>query len=201
MNNDNIRRMMNARRPASKKVASAGRHRGRSAELAALGVELSEHHAYLSRYIARRISNSQDAEDYTQEVYLRVLDSTLPSQKIDSWRGILSRVASRVIVDRFRHDQARRRNAHEPAEDGDSRLVDSTANPEADAGNRQQLSQIYSVLDSLDPICRDAFLMARVEGFSHKEVAAQLGIEPVSVGRNIEKALATLARKGLAVDG
>lgn len=159
------------------------------------------HHDFLTAYIARRIRTPQDVEDYVQDVYVRVIQATSPQTEIRNWRGILGRVASTVIVDRHRRDTARRRDGHVELSEDMLSIADPLTDPEAATIRRARLTRVEEVLAQADACCRSAFVMARIEGLSHREVAGQLAIPVVAVGRCIEKIVARLARKELDDDG
>lgn len=172
---------------------------GAMAELNTPDAEASDaftaHHAFLKSYFAKRLRVQADAEDCVHEVYTRVLAATGQDREIKSWRGILIRVARSVIIDKFRRDGARGRDSHVSLDAELDRMADThAASPEVRINARQQLDAVWRVLQTLDPECREAFLMARVEGFAHKEIAQKLGIGTVAVGRHIQRVLFELAR-------
>lgn len=166
-----------------------------------VGVAMAAHHGFLTAYIARRIRTPQDVEDYVQDVYLRVIQAMSPQTEIRNWRGILGRVASAVIVDRHRRDTTRRRDGHVEFSEDMLSIADPLADPEVTTMRRARLARIEETLSQVDACCRSAFVMARIEGLSHKDVAARLGMPVVAVGRCIEKIVARLARKELDDDG
>ncbi|SRR5579859_153862 len=157
---------------------------------------LVEHHAFLKAYFVRQTRSAQDADDYVHEVYSRVLASAGAARPVDNWRAMLMRIAKSVVVDQFRRDAARRRDQHLPLDEDLDSLADPQPDPEAAASARQRLAAAEKVLAGLDPVCRQAFLLARVEGFGHKEIAKRLGIAQQSVGRHVQQALYALARQG-----
>ncbi|WP_230482373.1 RNA polymerase sigma factor [Sphingomonas sp. Leaf21] len=161
----------------------------------AAGEAMLAQHGFLKAYIAKRIRSPQDVEDYVQDVYVRVMQATPPPDEIRNWRGILGRVASSVIVDRHRRDTARRREGHVELAEDTLLIADPLADPEATAIRRARLTRVEDTLAQVDACCRQAFVMARVEGLSHKDVAARLAMPVVAVGRCIEKIVARLARR------
>jgi RNA polymerase sigma-70 factor (ECF subfamily) len=160
----------------------------------ALHAGLDDHRLVLKAWFARRLGSPQDAEDYVQEVFARAL-ATPNAKNIDNPRGFLLRIASTVLVDRYRRDKVRERHNHvalnEVAEPEDG----GYSTPERVLAARQQLALVQEALLELDPLPRQIFVLARLEGLSHREIGARLGIEPVQVGRQIERAMAHLARR------
>jgi len=164
-------------------------------EVARTGAEsLIDHHRFLKAYFTRHLKSNQDAEDYVHEVYSRVLASADAAGAVKNWRAMLLTVAKSVVIDQFRRDAARRRDQHLPLDD-DMDLHDPQPDPESAVSARQRLAAAEKVLAQLDPVYRQAFLLARVEGLGHKEIAKRLGIAQISVGRHVQQALYALARQ------
>lgn len=146
--------------------------------------------ADLRAYLKRRVRNASDIDDMVQDVYLRVL-STPQTGIIENTRGFLRRIASNLLIDNHRRKAARMVDDHMPLDEG---LVDDrVATPDRIIGARQELGQLGRELESVTPIARDAFLLVRVEGYSHKEAAKTLGITPKAVSHHVERTLARLA--------
>lgn len=164
----------------------------------ALEAAIADHHGFLKKYLARRIKTPQDAEDYTQEVYLRALAFSRRETKIDNWRGIFIRIAADLIVDGFRRSRARGDGLHvslDSVQDpGDAGLH----SPERILAGRQTILDVERTLEALDPICRRAFILVRFHGHSYGEAAAVLNTTPIAIGRHIERAAALLAKARIA---
>lgn len=155
---------------------------------------LVEQHDALRAYFFKRLRSPQDVEDYIQDVYARVLASAQPARPTRIWRAIVMKAAASVLIDRFRHDQARRRNLHSALDEAGDPGDDGVGSPERALIARQRWASLQKTLDELDPLCRKVFLMARMEQLSHKEIARRSGLTPAQVGRQIEKAMYHLAK-------
>ncbi len=81
--------------------------------------------------------------------------------------------------------------AHFPIDE--AMVDDGTNDPERALAGRNSLQALGEALKTLSPMARDAFLLVRVDGLSHREAAARLGIETKAVSRHIERSLARLA--------
>ncbi|MGH6856357.1 MAG: sigma factor-like helix-turn-helix DNA-binding protein, partial [Methylocella sp.] len=66
--------------------------------------------------------------------------------------------------------------------------AEAPQNPEAAAGGAMQLRRLRAVLCELPPLCRDAFLLNRIEELSHAEIAARLGVSVRTIDRYMVKA-------------
>jgi RNA polymerase sigma-70 factor (ECF subfamily) len=156
-----------------------------------------DHERYLKRYLAQKVANRQDAEDLSQEVYLRALSFARRENKVASWRGIFTRIAADLVVDRFRRQKARGGDLHVPLEAVQDPSDDGVTSPERILQGRQKLVNVERTLDALDPDCRRAFLLVRFHGHSYAEVAAELKIDTIAVGRLIERATLRLAKAAI----
>lgn len=56
-------------------------------------------------------------------------------------------------------------------------------------------SKINEAIEGLPDRCREVFILSRIEGFKHKEIAEQLGISPKTVEVQIRKASLILKEK------
>jgi RNA polymerase sigma-70 factor (ECF subfamily) len=61
--------------------------------------------------------------------------------------------------------------------------------PEAQADTVESLERLHAALMELPLVCRDAFLMNRIDAMTHTEIATRLGISTKSVQRYVERAL------------
>ena len=130
-------------------------------------------------YIYRVTGNAADADDIVQEVFLRLLRTQLETSDAKVWRRYLYRIASNLIVDRWR--RAKR-------EIGEEAVVERSSHGqrfEEDA----DVAKIFSELSERD---RVLLWLAYVEGESHEEMASSLG-----VGRRSVKVLLFRARRRL----
>jgi len=117
----------------------------------------------LRAYVYRVVGNASDADDIVQEAFLRMLRADVPSGDEEHLRRYLYRVASNLLVDRWRHRR------HEQDE---SMMPDPVSHPpryEDDAA----VAQIFAELKPRD---RALLWLAYVEGESHDEIASSLGV-------------------------
>lgn len=154
---------------------------------------LEAHRSSLNSYFRHRTRSREDAEDYVQEVYLRVLAADPDQDKVRSLRGFLFRAASNLLIDKHRRRVASMEAGHFPIDD--TMIDDGTNDPERVLIGRDSLQALGNALETLSPVARDAFLLVRVEGLSHREAAERLGIETKAVSRHIERSLARLAAR------
>lgn len=173
---------------------------GEAEGLLTTGAELLEtalprHRDMLRAYFLARLPCPQDAEDHVQEVYSRVIAATAPQGGVANWKGFLLRAAANLLTDNFRRARARAGGRHVPLDDEAAAGSEDVATPERVVAARQRLAHIQTALAELDPTCRQAFVLCRVDGLSHRDIARRLGIETGAVTRHVERALIHLARR------
>ena len=155
------------------------------------------HRGYLKKYLAARLAPGQDAEDFTQEVYVRALGFARRENNVGSWRGILTRIAADLLVDGFRRRRTRAGDLHVSLDTVADPSDDGLNSPERILQGRQKIKKVETILETLDPDCRRAFILVRFNGVSYAQAAAELGTDSVRIGRLVERAALHLARAAI----
>lgn len=148
---------------------------------------LVAHYEELSGYLTRRFGSAGTASDTLHDIYIRLQRlQTVP--ELDNPRAYLFRVANNVALDRLR--VARR--AERRLAPGDLAAEQPSAAPTADVAmeQRERLRLLARAIAELPPRCREAFLMHKIDGLSHSQVAERLGISRSMVEKHVMKALA-----------
>lgn len=154
--------------------------------------QLAQRYRYpLIAFFARRVRSSAEAEDLTQEVFLRMV-RRLGEGGVDNVEAFLFRTAVNLLRDRSRRGKTLASREVDFAQ----RLGDvDDLSPERLFDSRQSLSQVVAVLAELDERTRDAFILHRLEGMKHAQIAEVLGVSVSSVEKYIVKALALLVKR------
>lgn len=121
--------------------------------------------------LCARMVDDQSAEDLTQEVFIRAWNKLHLFKGQSQFGTWLHRLAVNHVLSR-RETQRKREARHT----GDSLLSRVTAPSRRSSGHALDLE---SAIGRLPDRARDVFLLYDVEGYSHDEIATQLG---VSVG-------------------
>lgn len=152
---------------------------------------VARYEAPLTAYARQILGGSHhDAEEVVQDAFVKALHALRrdPSREIvlKPWLYAITRNA---CVDRLRRN-GRATVDIEPLE---AVLHDASADPTAAVERRERLQVLVGGLNELPTRQRDALVMHELEGRTHEEMAARLG---VSVGAS--KALVCRARQGVA---
>ena len=148
-----------------------------------------EHSTRVHRHALRLTGNPHDAEDLTQEVFVRVfrsLDSYVPG----TFEGWLHRITVNCFLDQVRRRRLVRVDALDPA--AGERLPDTTGGVEAEYARTHLEPDVRAALDALSPAFRAVVVLADVEGRTSTEVGLQLGIKPATVRTRLHRARAQM---------
>lgn len=147
-----------------------------------------EHSARVYRLAYRLTGNRHDAEDLTQEVFVRVFRS-LSTYTPGTFEGWLHRITTNLFLDQARRRQRIRMDAM--GEDGD-RYPATDAGPERAFEHENLDVDVQKALDELPPEYRAAVVLCDIEGLSYEEIAVTLGIKLGTVRSRIHRARARL---------
>ena len=147
------------------------------------------HSARVYRLAYRLTGNQHDAEDLTQEVFVRVFRS-LSSYTPGTFEGWLHRITTNLFLDGARRRQRIRFEGL--GADVAQRLPGSELSP-ADAWDDTHLDgDVQAALQALPPDYRAAVVLCDIEGFSYEEIAATMGVKLGTVRSRIHRGRAQL---------
>jgi RNA polymerase sigma-70 factor (ECF subfamily) len=129
------------------------------------------------------------AQEATQEVFLRLYSALRKGEEIRKPRGWIFRVAHNLGVD-IRARQAAE-SPYDP--DFDFRHAGQQANPEQELVEREGAMRFHRAVEGLSEQQRRC-LFLRLEGLRYAEIAAALGISSSAVGEFLRRAIARLRR-------
>jgi RNA polymerase sigma-70 factor (ECF subfamily) len=152
-----------------------------------------EHSARVYRLAYRLSGNAQDAEDLTQETFIRVFRS-LSSFSPGTFEGWLHRITTNLFLDMVRRRQRIRFDA---LPEDTERIAGTAPSPEQVYADTHLDPQVQAALDALTPEFRVAVVLCDIEGLSYEEIAATLGIKLGTVRSRIHRGRVQL-REALA---
>ena len=136
----------------------------------------------------RMLGNPEDAREAAQETFLKAYQA-LPrfngQYKLGAW---LSRIAANVCLDHLRR---RTRSAMTTQLDENQESTDVELGPE-DVVVRDVPA--LRALETIQPLHAEALKLRNLEGFSHKEIAAQLDMSPMQVKALLHRARVSFKR-------
>lgn len=161
----------------------------------ALGALMTRWELPLKRYLERLLANTADAEDLTQETFVRlykVRRDFKDDARLSPW---LYSIASNLAKNRLRWRSVRRLISLDSAEPDSP--VFQHPDPDAATGadtamEKERADAVRAAVASLQLELRTALVLAEYEGLSHGEIAAALGCTAKAVEGRLHRARAAL---------
>lgn len=144
------------------------------------------HHTDLVRYATRLVGNRDSGEEIAQDTYLRLAGRRPDAGTIEYPRTYLYTAARNAAVD----FTARQRVEWRYRTDiDDLTALASPGDLQVQVEMRQRIARLSVVLNELPSACRQTFVMNKVEGRAHKEIAEILGISVSMVEKHMLRAM------------
>jgi RNA polymerase sigma-70 factor (ECF subfamily) len=145
----------------------------------------------LTRFLQRNWRNDAEIGDLRQEAYARVYEAA-KRERPQLIKPFLFQIARNLMIDRLRRQSV---VSLESMADVDwLNVSDDRPSAETYVAARQELRLLQAALDKLPPRCRQVVLMRKVEGFSQREVAKEMGITIETVENQVAKGMRLLAQ-------
>jgi RNA polymerase sigma-19 factor, ECF subfamily len=141
------------------------------------------HHTWLRGWLKRKLGCTHRAADLAHDTFLRLLARDEPIRANEP-RAFLTTVAQRVLYNHWRREQIEQAWLAEIA------LIPEplAPSPEERALILETLCEIDALLDGLPVAVRRAFLLSQLDGASHAQIAAELGVSLATVKRYLVRA-------------
>ena len=127
------------------------------------------------------------AEELVQDVFLKLWLKRSELPNVQNFNAFLFTMARNAILDKLR------KTANEKiAQQVLSRQQTFTSNTDHRVQDNQYQRILEQAIDNLSPQQREVFRLAKMEGYSQREIAEHLGISVLTVKVHMNKALASL---------
>ena len=137
-----------------------------------------ESHSVLRRFLSRFFSDEHDVEDAAQEAFLRAYVAE-QQRTIEQPRRYLFRIAKNVALSTLTRKS--RQITEYLEESSPSTVVESDASAELELEARESFGLICEAVAKLPEKCRQVYLLRKVHGLSHKEIAERMSLTVSSV--------------------
>jgi RNA polymerase sigma-70 factor (ECF subfamily) len=154
-----------------------------------------EHSRLVYRIAYAVLRSHHDAEDSTQETFMRVLRYSSKLPEVEEPKTWLARIAWRVAIDRSRQ---RGRTREIPLEDSEKPIAEvASSDTPADQTVRgaQFSAALEKMIAALPEKLRQPLILSTIEEMSPREVAATLGINDAAVRSRVFRARQILKEK------
>lgn len=157
----------------------------------AFGALYDQHAQAVFRFLAGNLGNSQEAEDLTTEVFLRIWKA-LPDYESSGtpFSAFIFRIARNMLIDRYRADGRR-----QPVVSiDDIGLEEVLADPEQKIPDPQEYQTLHTALQSVRSDYREVLVLRFLNDFSIEEIAELMQRSPGAIRVLQHRALAAVRK-------
>jgi RNA polymerase sigma-70 factor (ECF subfamily) len=154
-----------------------------------------EHSRLVYRIAYAVLRGHHDAEDATQETFMRVLRYSSKLAAVEDPKTWLARIAWRVAIDRSKQRGRSREIALEDPERPTMEVTSSETPADETLHGAEVSAQLEKIIAALPEKLREPLILSTVEEMSPREVAATLGINEAAVRSRIFRARQILREK------
>ncbi|HHU78280.1 MAG: RNA polymerase sigma factor [Caldicoprobacterales bacterium] len=146
-------------------------------------------------YCLRMTNSREDAEDLTQEVFVRVyrnLNKFRGKSRLSTW---IYRIAHNVCIDQYRRTKAVSISISQPRGADDEREMELPAespSPEEEIIRREEQERLLECISRLKPAYRTVIVLRDIQNHSYEEIAEILSLPLGTVKSHISRARAAL---------
>lgn len=149
----------------------------------------AEFRSALIRYFMHRVLDPEEAEDLAHDVLVRLFRRGA-IHDIGALRYYVFETAHSVFIDWTRRNKVRARRAHQP-------IDEDIPDPAVFACDRvlqskEEVRRVTASLLQLPERTRTIFILRRLEGMKHGEIATSLGVSLSTVEKHVHRAAAHL---------
>ncbi len=143
--------------------------------------------SFLSAWVKRFVNRPEDVEDIVQETFLRSYRA-LMKREIENPKAYLFSAAKNLAL---KHNNLSANKFASQIDDIGLSEVISLDDPVLQSAEaREEMSFLSEAIRELPVQCRRVFVLKRVYGLSHQEIADRLGISPNTVHQHLSKGVA-----------
>jgi RNA polymerase sigma-70 factor, ECF subfamily len=162
---------------------------------------LRRHHAVVWRTARRMLGNPTDAEDAVQEVFLRVFTSLGHYNKSYPFHSWVKRIAANHCIDQLRSRKLRRcdllsdMTPHQQEKVLNDFRCNAGYRPFAAKDPDVHQRAVMSLVCSLKPNYRAAFVLRELAGWAYADIARELGVAETAARSRVCRAKAEVRQR------
>ncbi len=145
------------------------------------------HYSELAGTWRRKHFGREDGEDAMHDTVLGMLENGVAA--IEDPRAYLARGTHNRLISRHRHVVALPFTPIDDLGDGEHPTM---AGADSGAQFQQLADALQAALEDLPPKCRQIYIKHRLEGWTHSEIAEQMGLSRSMVEKHMTRALRTI---------
>lgn len=145
----------------------------------------------LVAFFSRRVASPAEAEDLTQEVFIRLAQTNIDA--VESTDAFIFRVATNLLRDGVRRDRVRA--AYRASFEQEDGVGIDPLDPYRVAASRETIAILWAAIQALPEPTQQIFILYRVENVQKQTIADNFGFNVRTVEKHISRALVFLARR------
>jgi len=154
-----------------------------------LGLLFERHHRMLFSFFYHRNKNIQLSEDLVQNVFMRVLKYKHRYRGEGEFKHWLFHIARNVSADHYRKKKIK---YSEAIDDWKDQIRDGGSTPTQSIIHQEEMSQLKTALDRLDPEKKEIIMLSKIQGLRYKDIGQRLGCSEGAVKVKVYRALKAL---------
>jgi RNA polymerase sigma factor (sigma-70 family) len=157
-----------------------------------------QNRAQVRRFVLARLRNEADVDDVLQDLWIKLRDAK--TGPIENGAAYLFRMANNLLIDRAREAMRRQRREQSWSDEtlgrfeGTRDVADQALAADEAIASRQESDRVSAAIRQLPPGAQTVLRLHKIEGLSHAEIAAQLGISRNGVEKHMGVAMKHLRR-------
>jgi RNA polymerase sigma-70 factor, ECF subfamily len=159
-----------------------------------------EHARLVYRIAYLVLRNHHDAEDATQETFVRLLRYRRKLAGVEDHKAWLAKIAWRVAIERGKKQPVISTSELE-VRSAENQMVSQLTSAEENASGSELSALLVSLISALPEALRDALRLSTIEGLSPAEIAQVLESSESSIRSRIFRARQILKEKLAALEG
>ena len=163
-----------------------------------LGTLFERHNKAVYQYCRQMTRHSAQAEDLTQEVFLRILKKASSFKGNGTFKGWMFNIARNMTLDHLRAMQ--RRGATAPVEESMEGVVENRTAEQAASGS-QNMDMLKKALGQLPETVQEIIWLGRFEFDSYEELGQALGCKAGTARVRMHRAMQQLNAEFASING
>ncbi|MDG9930337.1 MULTISPECIES: sigma-70 family RNA polymerase sigma factor [unclassified Pseudomonas] len=148
---------------------------------------MEKYYRQLVHYLTVRLRDQHLAADVAHDAYVRVLEGGR-GIAAEYPQAYLYRTALNIVVDVHRRSVVRQSESLDDIEP-QAQAANQFLSPQDSLYLRQRAELVERALGELPSNCREAFLLRKLDGMAHHEIASRMGISKDMVEKHIVNAM------------
>lgn len=148
----------------------------------------AENRTFLMKFISRYFSDTYDIEDVVQETYLRAYEAE-GKRKIDSPKSFLFKIAKNVALTKLTKKSNQINKYIEEVSGSSVLALDTAPSTDLELIAKEKLGLYCEAVATLSEKCREVYLLRKVYGLSHKEIATRMSLSVSSAEKYLRQGI------------